>query len=325
VFSKENENALLLLTECVNNSTTLLVKATQIFEYTDYRSYLRDFFEEKKATNPSFSFATFARRAGLASRATAKLVLDGKRNLGLETVPKFCKGLGLAGRESRYFTALVQFAHARGAAEKNDLYRSILAFPERRRTWSLGEAQHRFYSNWFYAAIQEMVLMKGFPAEPAARPEWIHRRLGGRITVRQAERALTDLVALGMLRPEPSGGLAQANPHYESSDGKLDFVLQDFHRRMIEEALAAIDRPLEQRNLAGVTLAIRKADLPAALDAIREFRRKFNFDFSADRDADEVWELNLQFFRLAQADAAAPRSKESPHPFPLPATDKESP
>jgi uncharacterized protein (TIGR02147 family) len=238
-------------------------------------------------------------------------VIDGKRNLGLESVPKFCKGLGLSSREAKYFLALVQFNQSRSSSEKNELYRALLSFSEKRKSWALGEAQHRLYSHWHYPAIQEMVLLKGFPGEAAERAPWLHERLGGKVTLRQIEQALEDLQALGMLRTDPGGRLAQATPFYASSDGTLDFALQAFHRRMIEAALAAIDQPLEARDVSGVTLALRREDLPVAIAAIREFRKKFNFDFSADQDADEVWELNLQFFRLARSQVPG-RATQSP-------------
>ncbi|MGE0616139.1 MAG: TIGR02147 family protein, partial [Bacteriovoracia bacterium] len=38
-----------------------------LFEYTDYRKYLEDYYNFKKATDPGFSYRSFAKAAGFTS------------------------------------------------------------------------------------------------------------------------------------------------------------------------------------------------------------------------------------------------------------------
>ena len=65
-----------------------------LFEYMNYRDYLRDYYAEKKKQHAFYSFRLFAQKAGFASPNFFKLVIDGKRNMSKESVFRFSKALG---------------------------------------------------------------------------------------------------------------------------------------------------------------------------------------------------------------------------------------
>jgi uncharacterized protein (TIGR02147 family) len=64
-----------------------------VFQFTDYREFLKGFYEWKKAQG-EFSHRVFAHRAGLKSSSFLRLVLTGKRNLSPDGITKFNIGLG---------------------------------------------------------------------------------------------------------------------------------------------------------------------------------------------------------------------------------------
>ena len=85
----------------------------EIYDYSDYRQFLKDYYESHKAVNPNFSFRYLAQKAGINSSGYYKLVIDGKRNLTRATILKTCAALKLDDREAEYFENLVLFNHAR--------------------------------------------------------------------------------------------------------------------------------------------------------------------------------------------------------------------
>ena len=78
-----------------------------VYQYRNYRKYLRDFYHEKKRSNPYYSFRVFSMRAGFRAPNVLKLVMDGERNLTRNSVEKFIKGLSLCDGEARCFENLV--------------------------------------------------------------------------------------------------------------------------------------------------------------------------------------------------------------------------
>src|ERR1043166_5840097 len=97
----------------------------RVYDFLDYRAYLRAHYEAAKRTQRSFSFRSFAKLAGLRSPNFLKLVIEGDRNLGADSVPRFCVALGLEGPEAEFFADLVAFNQASSLAEKNRAFERI--------------------------------------------------------------------------------------------------------------------------------------------------------------------------------------------------------
>ncbi|HEY5958371.1 MAG TPA: TIGR02147 family protein, partial [Polyangiaceae bacterium] len=90
-----------------------------VFDYLDYRAYLRDNYAERKANEYGFSHRAFSKRAGLRSTNYLKLVMDGERNLTPEMAHQFAAGCGLVKAAAEYFCELVAMNQADSAAERN--------------------------------------------------------------------------------------------------------------------------------------------------------------------------------------------------------------
>src|SRR5262245_51414124 len=96
-----------------------------IFDYLDYRLYLKALLGFKKAENLSFSYRAFSRLAVLKSSNFLKLVIDGKRNLTLQTIHRFAKAFGMSKADADFFENLVLFNQAQSVEEKNRFYERI--------------------------------------------------------------------------------------------------------------------------------------------------------------------------------------------------------
>src|SRR3954468_669767 len=93
-------------------------ESVDVFNYQDFRSFLRDFYKERRLKDRKFSIRFFARRAGLRSQNYLKVVMDGRRSLTSRNMPKFVKGLGLDTSQAEYFEALVNLNQARDVVER---------------------------------------------------------------------------------------------------------------------------------------------------------------------------------------------------------------
>ena len=89
-----------------------------VFDYTDYRRYLEDWYTEKKKENGSFSYQLMAERAGFANRGFVYLLVKGKRSISRDNCLKLSHALGHDRYEEQYFENLVAFNHAKGMKEQ---------------------------------------------------------------------------------------------------------------------------------------------------------------------------------------------------------------
>jgi len=64
-----------------------------VFDYTDFRIFLSDFYEGEKSSNKNFSHRYIARRIGLKSRGHFSQILSGKTNISIGFIDWFTEFL----------------------------------------------------------------------------------------------------------------------------------------------------------------------------------------------------------------------------------------
>src|SRR5690554_7948973 len=65
----------------------------KIFEYLDYRELLKDYYQQKKNANPSFSLRVFSDKIGFKAKDFISRIMNGDKNLSIQSIPKVAKGL----------------------------------------------------------------------------------------------------------------------------------------------------------------------------------------------------------------------------------------
>jgi len=270
-----------------------------LFNYLDYRKYLRDAFTNLKETRPAFSHRLFTRMAGFSSSNYMMLVMQGKRNLSGEGIQKVAKALKFKKGETEFFENLIRFNQATSDTEKNFYYTRISNNRRYAEARPLEKGQFEYYSKWYIPAIREMVLLKNFREDP----QWIASKLKPQIAPREAESALKLLLDLNLLVRDETGKLVQKDGHITSGDEVRSLAVTNFQREMIERAAASIEAtPADRREIGSITFAVSKEKLSEAKKLIREFRSKLSGFLAEDSDADAVYQFNVQLFNLSKGD-----------------------
>lgn len=275
-----------------------------VYDYLDYRVFLRDHYAASKELFAYYSFRYFSRKAGLSSTNFLKLVMDGKRNLGPTTVRRFAKALKLDADEAVFFADLVTFGTAETVAERNLAFERVAANRRFRRAKRLDGALFKYLTHWYYPAVRELAGRADFRDDPS----WIAKQLMPSITVRQARAALKALCKLGLLVEDDSGQLVRGETTLATSHEVRSLVIPAYHRQMIERAAAAVDDvPVDERDISAITVCIQSASLPQLKARLRRFREVMLDTCDAEEEPDRVYQLCIQFFPLSQTvDEPAP-------------------
>ena len=268
-----------------------------VFEYLDYREFLRDFYAERKANEYGFSYRAFSKRAGLRSTNYLKLVMDGDRNLTPEMAQQFARGCGLADRAADYFCELVAFNQAQSAAERNRCHQRLGRFKQYRTLHKLDAAQAAYHSTWYLPVIRELAARPDFDPDP----KWIAHALLPKISVSEARVALDTLIQLGLLVTDEQGHVRQAQSLVTTGPGPLGHHIVNYHRTMLERAAAAIDEvPRDEREISSLTLCVSQDVLLDLKERIREFRRELLQLAELTGTPERVVQLNFQLFPLSE-------------------------
>lgn len=272
------------------------LESVRIFDFNDYREYLAAYYNGKKASTPSYSHRVFARQAGLSSPSHLLMIIRGERNLSLKTIQKFAEGLNLTPKERRYFELLVQYDQTEDLQLKAKHFAEIMSLKVTTKgLHSLEKERFDFLSKWYVVAIYVLVDLKSFQPDTA----WIIKRLGGKITIRQAKEALDSLLALGLIETDEFRGYKQSAGAITVADDTKSMAVYNYHQSMMQLAAEALrSQDLTTREMNGATITIPKDKLPELKDKIRAFRKEINQLASSYADPTEVYQLNIQLFSL---------------------------
>lgn len=269
-----------------------------LFNYLDYRHYLKDYYREQKEKKGSqFSFRTFARSAGMSSPNFLKLVTEGKRNLGPDGIERFAKALKLNKEEFVYFTNLVHFNQSSTDDERNGWYRRLSMSRKYREVRQIENDYFVYYSHWYYSAVRELVLLPDFKESP----EWIAKKLSPAITAREAKTALELLLKMGFVKREASGKLVQSERNITTAREVQSLAISNYHRQMMQLASESIERvTASKRDISSLTLCLSRDKFKEAKRRLQEFRRELNVLLSEDARSEAVYQINLQIFNLSE-------------------------
>jgi len=277
--------------------------SVEVFAYLDYRQYLRAYYEAEKQRRTAFSYRYFSKKAGLRSPNLLKLVIDGERNLGPDSVHKFIQGLDLLGKEADFFLDLVTFAQAPSVAEKNRAFERIAGSRRFRSARRIEGALFDYLSHWYYPAIRELTARPDFVDDP----KWVARQLQPPISTAEAERSLALLLSLGLIVRNPkTGRIERGEPTLTTEHEVTSLAVKNFHRQMLERASDSIDtvKP-HKRDLAALTVCVSEKTAALIKERIHQFREEVAQLCDEDQEARVVYQMNVQLFPLSvTADAA---------------------
>jgi uncharacterized protein (TIGR02147 family) len=269
-----------------------------VFEYLDYRAFLRDLYLERKERGRGFSYRAFSRRAGLKSPNYLKMVIDGIRNITPAMAERFARALGLEGEGAQYFVNLVAFNQASTAAERNTHYQRLTTSRRYRKAHRIDLAHAAYHSTWYLPAIRELAARSDFSDDP----DWIARTLVPAVSRIDARRAVATLVELGMLVRDSSGRLVQGEALVSTGAETRSLHIANYHRTMMERAAESIDLfPSEDRDISSLTLCLGDDGVQRLKDRIQRFRRELLEMSALEDDPVRVVQVNFQLFPLSTA------------------------
>jgi uncharacterized protein (TIGR02147 family) len=268
-----------------------------VFDYTDYRGYLRDYYLEQKKRR-AFSFRKFSQEGGLKAPNYLKLVIDGARNLTDTTARKFAKAIRLSGEPREYFLELVRFNQAKNSAEHDEVYAKLSGFRRYHAARTLEQAHAAYHSHWYLPAIRELAAARSFKNDPG----WIAAHMKPRISPSEAKRAIEILLELGFLVLNDGGGLTQGHAVLSTGPETIGLHIASYHRQMIERAKLSIDEvSARERDISSLTLCIGERNLKLIKQRIRRFRRELVELAVLDEDPSQVIQVNFQLFPLSES------------------------
>lgn len=266
--------------------------------YTDYRIYLNDYYKYKKKASGFFSYRQFCMKAGLKSPSIYREVVAGKRNLTLQTIGAFIKGLGLSDRDGKFFENLVLFNQAKTEEAKRK-YLSILRGLKYRKPQKLIPVHlFEYYEKWYNPVIRELAVTVDWKGDFSL----LARSVNPPIKTSQARESVELLLRLGFLKKD-NGNFAQTSPDITTGAEVNSLLIRQLNREYARMGLEAIDRfPPSERDISSIIMGIPRSKLTEFKQAIVDFRKRIvGLADTESEGADSFYSLVVEFFPVGQS------------------------
>ncbi|MCI6872713.1 TIGR02147 family protein, partial [Hallerella sp.] len=205
----------------------------KIFEYLDYREFLRDYYQSKKAANPAFSLRAFSDKIGFKAKDFISRVMQGDKNLSTQSIQKIVTGLKFGKREASFFEDLVWFNQAETMDEKNSWFQKmqnelkIVRFTEGQH--QLAFYQYQVYSHWRHLVVRSLIGMYGFHGDFTSLAKSVHPT----ITIEEAKESVELLEKCNLVKKNEDGSYELVNKDITTGDRTSKIALRGFHQHCL--------------------------------------------------------------------------------------------
>jgi uncharacterized protein (TIGR02147 family) len=279
---------------------TMLVGAPfmkNVFEYLEYREYLRDHYEYNKSTHSFFSYRYISGKTGLDASFYVK-VLQKQLHISDKAIGNLVTFLKFNKKEAEYFRQLVKFNRAK-QQDKTKLYFEKLIELREPRISTLDAAKYEFFNKWYYVTIRELLAYYKFSGDYQA----LAAKLNPPITAVQAKKAIELLEQLGLIRKNAKGEYALTDQFVSTGESWSSIAIENFQREVIALAGTSISRIAKpNRETSTVTVSISRACFESMKERLREVRKELLEMARLDENPQAVFQVNFQIFPVTGVD-----------------------
>jgi uncharacterized protein (TIGR02147 family) len=160
----------------------------------------------------------------------------------------------------------------------------------------LGNEEFDYFKSWKNPVLREIA-----PHMPGAKPLEMAHVCKQKISAAEVSETLDFLVKSGLLKKDKNGNYSQTDKSL--SMGPVDAVpvaARNMQRQMGEFAVKALDLPLSERDMSGVTMGLTRRAYEKIRKEIADFRRRIVAIASDDDDTEQVYRMNIQLFPMSE-------------------------
>jgi uncharacterized protein (TIGR02147 family) len=269
-----------------------------IFEYQNFRTYLKDYYNEQKAAKKNFSYRYFSEKAGVNTPSFLYYVIENKRNLTESSVLKISQAIGHSREESEYFSSLVFFNQAKTINEKTHYYSKLLEIRRPLDVQTIDADRYEYYSKWYHSVVREVATFYAFKDD--------FSKLGAfmipQITGLEAKESVRLLERLGFLERDEFGLYHQTSNLVLGRPSPLQaFQIERFQREMLQMAIKAYDgTTIDQRMSTSTTLSVSTKTITLFKLRLREFQHDIMEIARMDDSQEQTIQITMNLFPVSR-------------------------
>jgi uncharacterized protein (TIGR02147 family) len=268
-----------------------------ILAYTNYRKFIKDFYEFQKTQKGVFSYQYFATKAGFKSKASLANITSGAQSLAKNRIYDVGRAMKLGKKEMEYFRELVCFNDAKTVEERKYHFDKMQGLAHRNDITRMIASQYEYYSQWYHCVIRELVTMVDYRDDYKALANMVDPP----ITPKMAKASVALLVKLNMIKKASNGLYLQTDTMLASGSEVTSLALQKYHKEHLSIAADSIDRcDRSLREITSVTAGLSKEGFDKIIIEASQFRKRVLEIAENDTPVEVVYQIALQIYPISK-------------------------
>jgi len=269
-----------------------------LFTHQNYRTYLKEYYNENKALRKNFSYKSFSEKAGISAPSYLFYVIEGKRNLTKATILKISQAIGHSQDESDYFENLVFFNQATTITEKTVYYSKLLEIRRPIDIEVVDRDRYDYYSAWYHSVIREVVTLFDFQDDYDLLGSFLIPSIKGA----DAKKSVALLGRLGFIERDEQGLYHQTQNLIKVKVSGADaFVIEKFQIEMLTVAMKAYDTAaVNERMSKSATVSISEETFELYKLRVRELYVQLLEMARIDDKPSQVFQLTMNLFPISK-------------------------
>lgn len=267
-----------------------------VFDYLNYRKFLKDYYDFRKKESSHFSLRSFGRMVDIDASYLSKILKE-QRHIAPRSVDIVSDYLKFNGTRRRYFKILIEFNKVTDEDQKRELFEKLLSMRSN-HTKNLDESQFAYYQKWYYTALRN--LLEFYPFHEGDDYGALGAQLSPPISATLAKNSINLLKTLNLIEKDKNGRYILTDYSISTGESWSSLAVADFQKETIKLSYESLKRhQKEERDISTVTMNITEDEFQLIRDMIKSLRSNVINVANRVEDPDRVMQLNIQIIPLS--------------------------
>lgn len=255
--------------------------------FLDVYLYLQEVYRVRKAQEERFSYETWAKELGIASKSYLRFATLGKRKISPELTLKFCENIGFGKADREYFTLLVLYTQCEEAQQKRILGEKLTSSLKRNVQFETELVCDELIANPLF-----MILRNYLSFSDAQRSKQDLIKIFG-ISEEELDFGLNALQIAGAIDFQ-NGQWTSTHNWVKVAAKPGNEALTSYHNLSLQKAIAAQNLDPATRSYRSLSMALSKTEYLELLADLNEFAANVCGNYDANSVAERrIYQLNF--------------------------------
>jgi uncharacterized protein (TIGR02147 family) len=274
-------------------------KQPNIFEYIDFKKFLKDWRDAEKKRNPGLTHEYLSAKLGQKNRAYFSDLEKGRRTVGPGVLERLIKLMDLDSDEGKYFRAIVGYGQPSTYEEREFWFEQAVQLNNTPKKF-VDKKTYTFYKKWYHTTIRAYLETCNFKNQYVEAS----RKLYGRVSPKEVQEAIENLISLGLAAPNSDGYIKPTDKVLSTGDVVKDELLRQYQvsNHDILRSILEKDEP-GTHDSTQLTVSVSREGIERIVKRIKQLRSEIiSIAHKDEKKADRVYKIAVHAYPESRKD-----------------------